>query len=414
MSAVDLCAEALDRAAAAPEIFWSVDREGAFAQAASVDRRIGAGEDAGLLAGVPVAVKDSFDLAGLPTTGGLPRPLHTAVEDAAAVAALRRAGAVPIGKTAMDQLAWSMSGEAPGHPPCENPAAPGRLAGGSSGGSAAAVAAGIVSLALGTDTAGSTRVPASWCGVVGLQLTRGAGDLDGCLPLAPSGDSLGVLAGSVGECRRGLAALTGSPPPAAPSERPLRLGVLTATFDRLAGGELESVYALALASLRSAGAELEPLPGEISAPGFGTVLAHEFAAAWADRLEDQEVSAPIADGISHGQRIDAAKLAAARGSVADAEREARQLLDGLDALLLPTAPVAAPPLGQPLGVGEVSPFTRPFSAFGWPAVSVPGGSAGDLPVGLQLAALPNRDAELLERAAWVETALGSSAGGRSR
>ena len=128
----------------------------------------------GPLGGVPVAVKDNYEVAGVPSTLGLAAPLARAPStDAEAVARLRGAGAIVIGTTAMDQLAWSMNGTAPDRPELENPAAPGRVTGGSSGGSAAAVAAGIVPVALGSDTAGSVRVPAAWCGVLGFKPTRG-------------------------------------------------------------------------------------------------------------------------------------------------------------------------------------------------------------------------------------------------
>lgn len=405
-TAAELCAAALERAAAAPGVFWSLDRDRAREQAADVDQWVGAGGEPGRLAGVPVAVKDGFDVAGLPTTGGLASPLHRPSADAAAVAALRRAGAVVVGKTAMDQLAWSMSGEPPGHPPCESPAAPGHVAGGSSGGSAAAVAAGIVPFAIGTDSAGSVRVPAAWCGVVGLKLAPGGGRLDGCLPLAPSVDSLGLFAGSAADCRLGLAALSGEPAAGDPAGRPLRLGVLVDAFAGIGDAEVESAYAGALAALGGAEVEAATVAGTVSARGFGVVLASEFAASWSGRLEGRpDVLPEVAEGIARGEAVTAARLAEARASVAAAELEARRLLEGFDALVLPTSPLLPAPIGSPPALATGTAFTRPFSAYGWAALSLPCGRARGLPIGLQLAAPAGAEGDLLAAAERLEKAL---------
>src|SRR5205085_11651682 len=120
--------------------------------------------------------------------------------DAAAVRLLETAGAVAIGKTAMDPLGWSTHGQAEGFPPCRNPIDPRLSPGGSSSGSAVAVAAGIVPLGLGTDTAGSLRIPAAFCGIVALKPASDQVPAEGCLPLAPSFDTIGVLGRSVRDC----------------------------------------------------------------------------------------------------------------------------------------------------------------------------------------------------------------------
>jgi aspartyl-tRNA(Asn)/glutamyl-tRNA(Gln) amidotransferase subunit A len=403
-TAADAIGEALARAVAEPGIFWSLDRDRALEAAAGVD----GGDAAGRLAGVPVGIKDSFDVAGLPTTGGLPRPLHTATADAVVVAALRRAGAIVIGKTAMDQLAWSMSGQAPGRAQLANPVAPDRLAGGSSGGSAAAVAAGIVPVAVATDTAGSVRVPAAWCGVVGFAVSQGHLDLSGCLPLAPGADRVGIVAGSVADTRLALAALDGTASAAVAAAAP-RLGVFAEAFAGLDDDEARQAYAAALSCLEASGAELVPLAGLPEAPGFGVILAAEFAASWAGRLEGEDVQPEIAAGIARGAKLSAERVTAARESVAAAESSARLRFEGLDAVVLPTTPLAPAPLGFDPSVRAVSAFTRPFSAFGWPAISLPCGAAAGLPLGLQVAA-PDDDHSLLAWAELVESALGAAGG----
>jgi aspartyl-tRNA(Asn)/glutamyl-tRNA(Gln) amidotransferase subunit A len=401
VSATALIADALARAAAEPGMVWSLDSERATADAALVEQRVAAGEHLGPLGGVPVLVKDSFDVAGQPTSGGLPWTLHVGVDDAPAVAALRRAGAIVIGKTAMDQLGWSMDGEAPGHPACASPAAPGRRAGGSSAGSAAAVGAGLVPLALGTDSAGSTRVPAAWCRIVGLQVSPGASDMRGCLPTVPGIDSLGLLADSAADCRHALDAITGGRLPARRDMGAVRLGVLTDCFEEVGDPVVHAALDAALARLRSAGIGTIPLVGSVTAPGLGAIFARRFSDAWIGRLEGT-LQPAVREGIERGAAIGAERLAKAQTSLASAAQEAGRLLDGLDGLLLPTTPLLPPPLGTETPLAEVSVFTRAFPAFGWAAISIPCGAAGGPPVGVQLACPPGADALLLDLAEQIE------------
>lgn len=404
VSATALIAEALARAAAEPGMVWSLDRERATADAARVEQRVAAGEDLGPLGGVPILVKDNFDVAGQPTTGGLPRALHVGVDDAPAVAALRRAGAIVIGKTAMDQLAWSMDGEAPGHPACTSPAAPGRRAGGSSAGSAAAVGAGVVPLALGTDSAGSTRVPAAWCETVGLQVSPGRSDLRGCLPTVPGIDSLGLFADSAADCRLALDAITGGRLAAQGATGTARIGVLTDCFAEVGDPVIRAAFAAALARLDSATVRTTPLQGSIAASGLGVIFARRFSEAWAGYLESP-LEPKVREGIERGAAISAERLDRARASLAAGAQEARRLLDGLDALLLPTTSVLPPPVGADTPLAEVSAFTRAFPAFGWAAISIPCGRVRDLPIGLQLACPPGGEAILLDLAERIEPML---------
>ena len=203
---LETVAAALARAEDAGDLgaFWRLDREGATRQAERVQR---AADDGLPLAGTPVAVKDLLDVKGLPTTAGVRGDHPAARADAEAVRRLRIAGAVPIGKTAMDPLGCTTGGQAPGFPPCVNPVDERLSPGGSSSGSAVAVAAGVVPLAIGTDTAGSIRVPAAYTGVVGFKPARTAVPRRGCVRVMPGFDAIGVLARSVSECVAGYGAL---------------------------------------------------------------------------------------------------------------------------------------------------------------------------------------------------------------
>src|SRR5437763_1224895 len=197
----------------------------ALADAESADRDLAAGRDCGALHGIPVAVKDVIDVAGVPTRNGAPGYADRIPGVHATVwRALRDAGAVLIGKTRLSALALDLR-----TPGCANPRDATRTCGGSSGGSAAAVAAGIVPVALGTDTSGSVRVPAALTGTVGLRPTYQALPYDGVSPLSPSQDTVGILANTAGDCllalevmRRGAGL---SPAGGAVAEGRLRLGV---------------------------------------------------------------------------------------------------------------------------------------------------------------------------------------------
>lgn len=193
--------------------FVLVDSAGALAAAEQADAELAAGRDRGPLHGVPVAVKDLIDIAGLPTTCGSASSFGTAraIEDAEIVARLRRAGAVIVGKTTLHEFAYGATGDRSVHGPSRNPVDPGRMSGGSSGGSAAAVAAGMVPLALGTDTAGSVRVPAALCGVVGFKPAFGALPVSGIHPLAPTLDHVGLFTATSQDALLASLALSRSP-----------------------------------------------------------------------------------------------------------------------------------------------------------------------------------------------------------
>ncbi|MGH7355151.1 MAG: amidase family protein, partial [Candidatus Rokuibacteriota bacterium] len=213
MRARDVVAAALDRIAARATLnaFTRVLGDAALADADAVDRRLATGGDPGPLAGVPFAVKNLFDIAGLPTLAGskINAGLPPAARDATAVARLRAAGAVLVGALNMDEYAYGFSTENTHYGPTRNPHDPTRIAGGSSGGSAAAVAAGLVPLALGTDTNGSIRVPGALCGVFALKPTFGRVSRAGVVPLAWSFDHAGPFARHVADLAAAFDAIQG-------------------------------------------------------------------------------------------------------------------------------------------------------------------------------------------------------------
>ncbi|WP_433280485.1 amidase family protein [Pseudonocardia xinjiangensis] len=374
---------------------------------------------AGPLHGTPIAVKDIIDVAGSPRGNGNPHDMAgaPAASDAPVVAALRAAGADVFALASL--LEYAAGAPHPDLPEARNPVRPDRTAGGSSGGSAALVAAGVCPAALGTDTGGSIRIPAAYCGVVGLKPTAGLMSTEGVTPLSPTLDHVGVLAASVADAAAVLAALTGIG--AAPEEtpaRPVRLGVVA---DQLADPrldpELAAITRMALDRLLVAGMAL--------ADRDGTVLS-ELEACLADILlvEAWQVHGQAITG--HGAEPDrfgattlrllrtAAEVEPRRRDAALARRAelrpaADRLLDGVDVLVGPATPYAAPERTPPIDTPEgriEGIFSAPYNVSGQPAIVVPCGlTAGGLPVGLQLAARHGDDAGLLRVAAAVEVAL---------
>jgi aspartyl-tRNA(Asn)/glutamyl-tRNA(Gln) amidotransferase subunit A len=391
--------------------FVAVLGERALAEAAERDAARRRGRALGPLHGVPVAVKDLIDVAGAVTAAGSPKLAgNLAAADAEVVARLRAAGAVVVGKTRTHEFAYGVV-----TPGTANPWDPDRIAGGSSGGSAAAVAAGLVPAALGSDTAGSIRIPAACCGVVGLKPTWGRVPITGVWPLSWSCDHVGPIAGSVADVALLDAALAGAALPGAVDGRP-RIG-------RLVGSDLEPVEPAVTAAmdglcrrLEGAGAVLDEVELPLAAARGATaaVVLAEAAAVHGRLLAETGE-----DGYSRAMlamiRIGASALAGEyltglryRGRFA-AEVEDR--LAGRDALLLPTLPCVAPLAGRRTvtvagtEVGVQAALTRlpgPFNCSGSPVVSLPAGTVDGLPVAASLVGRIGGDRELLALAAWVE------------
>jgi aspartyl-tRNA(Asn)/glutamyl-tRNA(Gln) amidotransferase subunit A len=349
--------------------------------------------------GARLAVKDLFDTAGLETTyGSAVFAGHVPRETATAVRLLEAAGYANVGKANLHEFAYGTTSENPHFGDVPNPRFPGRVAGGSSGGSAAAVAAGLADAALGTDSAGSIRIPAACCGVVGHKPTHGLVSLDGCWPLAASFDTAGPIAGDVETCRRMLEVLApGFEPVQLESLEQLEVGVAwTELSDALIG---ERIEAAAARFPRRRTIELPLVPPETYA-----VFMREAANV------HRELYAENADLYGEDVRVKLERCFAVRDSEVERAERLRQeyreraeaALDGLDVVLTPTLPIVPPPLGRGAGPGDLDVrealirFTYPFSSLGWPALALPCGSAEDgLPASLQIAGRAGADGLVL-------------------
>ncbi|MCZ2814002.1 amidase family protein [Modestobacter sp. VKM Ac-2979] len=396
----------------------------------------------GLLAGVPLAVKDNLDTRDLPTTGGTPALRDSRPgRDHHALARLREAGAAVIGKTNLHELALGITSNNAAFGPVRNPHDPTRSAGGSSGGSAVAVATGVVPIALGTDTGGSLRVPAAHCGVVGWRPTTGRWGTGRTVPISRTRDTAGVLATSVADAALVDEVVTGEPAAAA-SGRPLRLGVPREGFYDDLHPEVARCTEEALDRLAAAGVELvevqvvggHTLDAECGFPIVFFEIAQDLPAYLAT-LPGPESGLTLADVLAQVASPDVrGALEAVLSGVVTEEvyREAMATRDRLraayaaalqpagvqrlDALVYPTVPLPPPPLGDDdtteLNGHQVPVFlttirnTGPGSTAGMPAISLPAGTTrAGLPIGISLEALPGEDAALLASARLVEAAL---------
>lgn len=394
--------------------FTAVLRDRARTTASRIDAAIARGLPVGPLAGVPYAVKELFDVAGSVTLSGslINRSRPPAAEDAAAIKAMDRAGAVLVGTLNMDEYACGFTTENAHRGACRNPWDPTRIAGGSSGGSAAAVAAGFVPIALGSDTNGSVRVPASLCGVVGFKPTYDLVPTDGMEPYAASFDHVGFLTRNIDDAAATLSALIpdGTTLPECPSD--LSLGVLDDHFAQ--SGEPE-VFAAVMEVAAVLGCDRRvAMPGAAEARAAAMVMsAAEGAAAHRNDLRDR---AAEFDPMTRDRFIAGALLPASAYVVAARfrrwfRREVLKLFESVDIVLAPTTPFSAPLVGQRdrivagrsvvphlhLGV-----YTAPLSFIGLPVVSVPIHRDGVLPVGVQLIGPPGGDGAILEIARRLE------------
>jgi Asp-tRNA(Asn)/Glu-tRNA(Gln) amidotransferase A subunit family amidase len=429
VSPVALVEEALARIAARDaelNAFQLVLAEQALAEARSAEREIAAGGWRGPMHGVPIAIKDLFDVAGTPTTAGSRllegRPRD---RDCAVVERLRRAGAIIVGKTRLAEFAYSPGSNNAHYGPTRNPHDTTRDAGGSSSGSGAAVAAGMVFAALGSDTGGSIRIPAALCGIVGLKPTFGRVSLAGAVPLAWSLDHVGPMTRTVCDAGLLLEEIAGHDPDdprtgAVPvlnfsnalslGVRGLRIGVLgdDGEHEALGTREAEQAWRAGLDALADAGATLVPVDLPVLASlriVNGAVCAMEAAAFHRPMLrarskdygEFARLRLLSAHAYAPGAFIRAQQVRAA------GRREFEERCRGLDLLSTPTMPGPAPRLGVPASTR----FTAPFNLLGWPAISVPvGRTAERLPLSLQLVGRPWEEATVLRAAVVVEAHAG--------
>lgn len=366
-----------------------------------------AGSASGPLAGLTFAAKDLYDIAGHRTGFGSPDWLGThapATRTAPAVQRLLDAGGQMVGKTHTDEMAWSLFGENAHYGTPANPKAPGRVPGGSSSGSASAVSGGLVDFALGSDTGGSVRFPASLCGVYGMRPTHGRIPLDGACALAPTFDTVGWFARDPALIQRVGRVLLADDHPAAAAGRVL---IAQDAFDH-AGDAVTAALAVAVASV-------EALLGT----GERVAIATEGFDAWAEAFRNLqageawtvhgawvEATRPsfgpgVKERFEYARNVDPGRVVAAAGLREVVAKRAATLLSGNAVLVLPTAPGIAPLRNTPLdamnvvrakciGLLALAGFARV------PQISLPLGTVDGCPVGLSLIAAPGNDTLLLD------------------
>jgi len=354
--------------------------------------------------GTRLAVKDLFDTAGVRTTyGSAVFADHVPDATAEAVARLERAGYASIGKANLHEFAWGITSENPHYGWVPNPVAPGRVAGGSSGGCGAALAAGIAEAALGTDSAGSIRIPAACCGITGFKPTYGLVPLDGCFPLARSFDHAGPMARDVAACARMMTVLVpGFETASLGSLADLRVGVVwTARADPLVRKRAERA-AEAFPDRRAIDL---PLPdGVYAAFAREAVEVHdelfrEHRALYGDN---------VATKLERAMRLTDAEVDAARAERDRYRERMAAATDDLDLVVSPTVPMVAPQAG----IGDLAlrermiELTFPWSVLGAPTLALPCGPAEDgLPASVQLSGRAGDDALVLAAGRLLERAL---------
>ena len=407
-----LCLERIARYDPQLNAFSTVLDEAALAQAASAEAELGAGEDRGPLHGIPVAIKDLIAMAGVPTRfGSAPIFQQVPERDAALVRRLRAAGAVIIGKTNLLEFAYGAVNPQVGQ--TNNPWDLTRTSGGSSGGSVAAVAAGLCYAAVGTDTGGSIRIPAAYCGIAGFKPTYGLIDLDGVSLLSWSLDHAGPIGRSSADAAALLAGLTGQPLDVRPAELDgVRLGVLAAHRDAAAlTPGVRAAFENACRLLSDAGADLEDvaLDGvEHAARALMNVLLPEASVLLGPSLlrHAEALAEPTRTQLELGYVLPATFHVRAQRFRHHLGSELRRLLDRYDALLSPSVPFEAP-REDPV-IDEASGFSEmlcsaPANLCGMPSLSVYCGQGeGGLPVGLQITGRRHADEALLRLGAAVE------------
>ena len=411
--------------------FTAVTATRARARAAAIDAGIAAGRPPGPLAGVPFAVKNLIDIAGLPTLAGsrINRDHPPATRDATLVTRLEQAGAVLVGALNMGEYAYDFTGENAHDGPSRNPHDTSRMSGGSSGGSGSAVGGGMVPLALGSDTNGSIRVPSSFCGVFGLKPTYGRLSRAGSFPFAASLDHLGPFARTTQDLALAYDAMQGADPldPVC-TDRPadhvcptlhdgiagLRIVRAGGYFRAGAAPEVLAAFDLAAAAL-GASREIElPEPARARAAAY-IITASEGAALHLRRLRTrgQDFDPDVRDRLIAGALLPASLVAQAQKFRRWYRDALRHVFREVDAILAPATPCVAPPIGQKTFMldGKETPlrpnigiYTQPISFIGLPVVAAPVMTDCGLPTAIQIIAAPWREDIALRIARALETA----------
>jgi aspartyl-tRNA(Asn)/glutamyl-tRNA(Gln) amidotransferase subunit A len=408
--------------------FITVDPDYSLAQAMQADQTLAAGGEHHPLTGIPVALKDTIPTAGLRTTAGS-RVLDDWIPDAdpPVVQRLRSCGVVVIGKTNLHEFAYGGTSANEHFGPVRNPWDPRRVAGGSSGGSAAAVAAGLAAAAVGTDAAGSVRIPACQCGTVGFKPTYGRVPTEGLIPLGWSLDHVGAITRTVRDAELLLNAMSRRRPQCPdhrgasgpPRVEGVRVGVPHRYALEGVDPGIADLFRKAIEALRSLGVLVEEvdIAGlERSTATVYTIIAAEARAYhsrwWPERAE--HYGADIRSKLEAATRLSADDYVQAHRVRAQIVEALAAALEEVDAIVTPTAPLTAQLVGQKevyfggqlrptTGGGVSTRLTAAFNLSGGPAISVPCGlTPGGMPAGLQIASAPGRDEVVLRLAAAYE------------
>lgn len=432
ITAIDVITTTLDRIERenpSRNCFTSITRSSAQKQAQTIDRSIEQGNPLGILTGVPFAVKNLFDIAGLTTLAGakINEEHPPAKNDATAITRLKQAGAVLVGALNMDEYAYGFVTENSHYGATPNPHDPTRIAGGSSGASAAAVAAGLIPLALGSDTNGSVRVPAALCGVYGLKPTYGRLSRAGTVLLSDSLDQIGIFARSVRDLATVMDLLQGEdlsdpvstkhpPEPCLPQLnlgiRDVKVAVADGYFTQGATPESIAVVEQLARILGTSKRVILPESDRAKAAAY-IITASEGASQHLAALKTrpQDFDPATRDRFLAGALIPSQWYHQAQRFRSWYREQLRRIFQNYDIILAPTTPCTAPKLGQKtLEIGgetlQVRPhlgrFTQPISFVGLPVLSVPIYPSQSLPLGVQLITSPYNEALLLRLASVLE------------
>ena len=408
--------------------YITVTAESALERARVAEREIFGGNYRGPLHGIPIGLKDILDTAGVRTTAGSALfKDRIPTEDAEVVRRLRCAGAIILGKQNLHEFAYGGSSMVSFFGEVHNPWDTKRIAGGSSGGSAASVAAALGFAAVGTDTAGSIRLPAAYCGVVGLKPTYGRVSTRGVIPLSSSYDHVGPITNSVYDAALMLQVLSDhdSADPCADKPAPslvsafdelpanLRVGVPRGFFFDDLHPDVADASEKAIDIFRQLHAEIREVKLDVSTDRtLSSAEAYAYHKAFVDRSPELYQPATLAR-IQSGANISAPDALRASRDLQASRDAIRKIFDEVDVLLTPTVPIPPPPIADlrehpgDLRAQELMMLrnTRPFNVWGIPAISVPCGfTKGGLPIGLQLASAPWHGNVLLQAAHAYEQA----------
>ena len=408
VSSVELTRQCLDQIAKLNPIFnafITVTAESALARAQGLDRELAQGMDRGPLHGIPIAHKDLMWTKGVRTTSGSKLFADFVPDrDAAVVRKLDAAGAVMVGKAGLHELAYGITSDNPHFGTIRNPRNPQHVPGGSSGGSAVAVETGMAFVATGTDTGGSIRVPASFCGVAGLKPTYGLIDRSGVQPLGLSLDHVGPMARTVDDVRFALDAMVGQDrrKPALGSLSEIRVGLPENFYFDTVEPEVKVAVHQAAHIAEELGARVVPVRvpdvEALNRAGLVILLSEAAAVHQANLHRRGDFGADVLAMLDQGSLVPAADYVNAQRLRKVLLGEFHALFRRIDCLLTPTTPITAPRIGQNEitldGVTHdtrmlTTRFVRGFNVLGFPALSIPCGSSSQgLPIGLQIVARP--------------------------